>query len=849
MRHRSRAYVPLLLATAAASTWIPVTHAADPSLTATPAGGVVRIVLAADQPAGSITAYVRGGDQPASGVLEIDQLTSSGSLPPTGTITITARGGEELEAVRVPMAPAMLPVTIAVADLTTPGMFTANVVLRAETGAGSLGTVTVVKEPAIGFFVVGADTTGLSLKTDKPTFSTVLQIDSISVAEQIVNVSIAPITGPAPAKACISPIDEPETKPSCIEATAVDSDASAPSPEPCHCERLAIDGVTIPSRGSARIEIGASVPVEGDYSSVISIVWASGRLNVAVKLTRSIAAAPFAVPSPATLHLERFGDTSRTVPIIIDPNSLRPFDAPSIEFLVPLARQEGEALTANAIKTSIAAPTTMPIGAAPRTYTLTVSDPAAQGTYVGTLKVAAPNHAAVNVPVKVVVRDSWRTAVLTILAGMVLGWFIRRYLTHWRPRIARDGTIRQRRAEVAVLATTYAREPEVLLALASILQNLARCEEANDTGSLTPADLEDRLKVIGTQINRIEDWVRILPDIRLLRSIAADAEPELRTRIRDFETALTSEEKFDTVNAALSRFHAVDVEVDAALEKVLQRRVDDAAALADDVQTWAPDDAGKVTLVRGKLASARVALADRATRGTAASDVRDAQASLLDVMVDGLRVLIAKPPEFLNNPLDQGPLSDLGDRAAAAVAGTSIDPNQAIATVAVIRRAFYVTALEALKRLPAKSDKLTAAQGTLAAALERGDMKAAATAYTSVVELAPHPEGVRLDEAPTPDPLQIDVAAVPNPAVTARRRVPGPAVILRTLDAVTWLLLLLAATAVALATLWAPNPIWGTVPDYLTALLIGLGVKIAATDAAATTIDTLWRGSMKPLEA
>ena len=707
--------------------------------------------------------------------------------------------------------------------------------------------------------IVGATAEGIKLNRSSGNFSYTFSIEAPTDAPVTgLQITVAPFVGPNGAQV--------ETKCSVNQKPC----ASAP--------------VDIPVSKAVEVEIAATLPLEGAYTTAITLTYGGRpRESTLLAVTRTRADLPVEVlgiemarsdsilpMSPPSVWLTLSGtpgveSSELRVPTIVALSLTGPentkyqanFDS------ITVTGEDGKPVTEVKLKSGET-----------RRYELTINGLNTVGQYSGTLRVEGHDAKPIDKPISILVKSSALFAAFLIGLGVAAGHLIRRYGARDRPRL-----LQQRRLLVLVAETeTLEREAGQLNedekgVLTVIRRRFDELYEDIDVGVVDDADAA--VKLIDEKLTMFPAWVNAR------RRADAVRPPELaepfRVKLNKVRDVLRDKEPEEAaLTEAKTILEKLPDEITKAVKDDLAERL---KQFRDEVEKFreAAKSASTLDAVRERVEPE----IERAEQSVAAGRLDSARAAFNKARLEYSRLLA----EDLGDNIESTP-APLGFdetkwgtlktdiRARLNEVSRATDPDKAIAAY---QSAYthYLRALAAalggevdkrVKLFQASADKLTDEEkGKYAAALSAvvkrldavsrhlaaGALREAADEYkqakdalqTIVVELKG--KGMSMGQAAEAKTAAEARAAgaVPSaagelPSLTTPEREPHARPTVRELsrrlvryDRFVTLALLVVAVALGLSLLWVKDPTWGGWEDALTAVLWGLGLHQVAGGA------------------
>ncbi|MEI9941688.1 MAG: hypothetical protein WDO69_31115 [Pseudomonadota bacterium] len=630
---------------------------------------------------------------------------------------------------------------------------------------------------------------------------------------------------------------------------------------------------------SAELLVEATLPDLGEYATELLLVFGDTRIAYRVVVTR-VAAAVSAVQelqvdlvgstmvqlesapweSEAMLHL-LLRETSGTARLLPRPElSFLDLKGAGTDSFQSPGQLQVLVLDGSGVQDTISlAPNRL------HRLDLTLASVLSAGTYQGSLRIRPDqDRKAVDVPFTVQVRRPWWLAAGFILLGVVVSTWLRWYLTKGRDQALWQRDLDELQARVASLegASLGEEESRVLEKCRTELAELrAKLEDARSPLTQAPdfapgiANLSNKLGLLGS--------LRAL--YRQVQAIPPSARAALRATLDEQAEKLIAAikpEELSAVNQALAQVKVRGAQR-AALIETLQRTTQlldasgaslgnaegpavlEARAALRAVQTQLdqdqlPEAQAELSKVRGRVAGVLALGLKSELAGAAPESVGEAR--WLEIRADVGRLL-----DSVVELVEADPEAAVDGYARALALYATLSMSAAIETV---RDNMVRVANSELEHKAELSQELAKLMQELAASEHASPSEALAMLRRTdraLRDLKPRmsDEAVRAKVAAVTATERAPGAwAVPEPAVIARAsavmdtmRSPRRPVAETDRDAT--LILLVIALASGLKALWLGDAVWGSLGDYLTAVLWGLGLH-SVGNVAFEGLGGLW---------
>jgi hypothetical protein len=704
--------------------------------------------------------------------------------------------------------------------------------------------------------IAGAEAEGVKLTRNSVEFRYTFAVEETANAPvRGARISVAPFSGPDGAQ---------------VETVCKVNDKA--------CAGGAVD---VPALGTASVEVSASLPLEGTYKTLITLVYGSRRESTPLVVARARVPLPVEVLGVETARADPLWPSSPSVWLTlggtpgIDGYSLNPPALLALSLNGPNSSKlqagfDSVTLTDEAGK-EVAQPFSLKDGET-RRYRLTVNGLDGAGEYGGTIRVAAPDAKPVDHSVVIVVKKSAAFASLLIGVGVGAGYLIRRYGTRDRPRL-----LRQRRllvlaselddlgAEAGQLGTT---EKGVFAAIRRRLDDLY---EDLQVGVVTDTDaaantIDRKLTILPLWVNALHRVDAVRPP-RLAEPFRAELD-EVKDVLREKEPTMEAVTKAqNTMNTLADRIsgavrddftkqlhcfsaevekfrqtvtsqpilndlrHAVEPTVKQAEEFLSAGRMEDARTsfdkaraeyarlLADDLRASLENEAAPLGFDNATWNALKADLSARIAEVSRADSADRATAAYKDAYRHYLQTLADALQGEVERRLKQV-------RAAVDKLGETDVVRHTETLGANLRRLDSVARLISAGELSAAAGEYKLAKDSLAQTIS--EVWGTSGKMMSALGAAKMAADARAAGSIPAAAGELPTRAVPTRQSRARPLAADLTKRLRRYDVIVTLCVLVLAVTLGLSTLWVKNPTWGGWDDALAAALWGLGLHQVA---------------------
>lgn len=707
-----------------------------------------------------------------------------------------------------------------------------------------------------GLRIVGATAEGIKLNRNSTNFSYSFTIEATTDAPVTgLQIMIAPLVGP----------DGAQVETQCN----VNKQACASSP------------VDIPASGAVQVEVAATLPLEGAYTTAITLTYAGRRESTPLTVTRTRAALPVEVLGIETVRSDSLWPAAPSVWLTLSGKPGVETSQLHLPTIVGLSLTGSENTKYQARFNSITVTgedgknvesVVLKSGETHR-YLLTINGLNAAGQYAGTLRVEGRDAQPIDKPISILVKSSALVATFLIGIGVWVGYLLRRYGTRDRPRLLQQRRLLILFSETETLEREAGQlnedEKSVLIIIRRRLDGLYE-----DVGADLAEDADAAIKLIDDKLTMFPLWVNTRRRANSVRPPEL-AEP-FRVKLNKVREVLREKQpKDDALKEAQDILKTLPDEITKAVKDDLTKRLKE---FRDEVEKFrqAVTSASILDSIRDRLEPEIKRAEDSVNSG----HLESARAAFDEARLEYARLLTEDLRSNLETATDPLGFDAMKWGALKADVLARLDEvsreTDADKAIAAYQSAYthYLQALAAalrgevekdIKIVQALADKLTDEDkgkytGALNAIVKRLDMVARHLAAGALREAADEykqakdalqatavelkGKGAKMSgEAAKTLPEAREAGAVPAaagelPTLAAPERDPlaRPSVKdltkrLRRYDMLVTLVLFIVAVVLGLSLLWVKDPTWGGWEDALTAVLWGLGLHQVAGGA------------------
>ncbi|HEY5784971.1 MAG TPA: hypothetical protein VIT65_09350 [Microlunatus sp.] len=725
-----------------------------------PSTGQLEMSVPAGSAEGRLDFFVRqDGSEPISNV----SIEAIGAAVP---ITVAPRAGNPMT---IPSAGGVVLVTATATGLNEPlDVRVPLVAIRADGSTQPLATLRVVRADAPALTIVGAQNGSLSFEQDRESFRRDIVVRSDSGADVHARISFSPLQHGSSAQAPLT--------------VELDGEAVTNGAE-----------IEIPARERRTLTISSALTRAGSYTGDLSLTYGKNQasnLDVVVTVTRT--------ETEQTVVADPVAAARAVRPLC---RSLPPCTA-SGAVEVTLRETKGEPASFDKLQvrsvvvddggTNVQTPYTSKVQArggqpdaaivvGPRdsiVVTAEIGGLTGAGKHEVQLRGTTPGAAPLDITAIVLVRDSWLRAALVILAGVLLSWLLRSWLTNGRQHLQLQIKMDELSQRLTQVVQTRGELPGTADTIARVRERLNRASERTrerDSAAASQTMVEDG----AARIEMLDQWLQVVATARSAgRAAVAEDQLELARGGIVASGAVTADRRA-AFDAALGKARE---QLDAA----------DSEQLANDVtrilgvDTPPPGFATQADWdkLRREVRQLAVGVGAQAKPGATLDQYR----RLLTGMGEGIREAARQQALALR--------AQNFEQHADAFAALDAPASQAIREAAV---GYVVRAQQTYNDVASAYTRLTE------------ELKAAGQLQGSAAPA----EAVELEKMP-----DVPELAPILPARWAKQRKVRFVVV----DNLVLLGLAVLVVLIGLISLYLPSKIWGAPLDYLTAFLWGMGL-------------------------
>lgn len=635
--------------------------------------------------------------------------------------------------------------------------------------------------------------------------------------------------------------------------------------------------VNIPGLQERPLVIKAQLPVTGTYSGSIDLIYEKKRHSFVLTITRADVTVPANITPIDTVRADSCWVANPVVrvaltgthseKVTLDRPFVKAFGLKDSDKVKTQAHYDGvsvKSVDASGNQADVGS-TFQLNGQSPLELLVTILNVDAPGEYTGTMVISSGDFKPASQDFTVYVRNRSWVAAFFIIVGVAVSWGLRRWAKTDRPRLLAQRQIAELSSEVDAFGSQIsdATEAEERV-LQSFLVRLAALYEKWDRNAVDATDSTE--KEIEEKLNLFRDWVNLRRRFDSVRPPQVAA--SLRQRLLDVELRFSVPSSSDQLKALRDELTAISSALAAAIRNDLVTRIKSITDEATQQKGAASETyAGRIqTEVLDVLSQAGdLAQKDRSVEAGAAVDkARLAYASIMAAQLEDQ--LPSQSPDLKRIPQPEWDTLVAQVQAKTAQARSATDPETAISCYVDAYSLYLSKLLEALRRRVAidlekveasslaKKEDSSALLNQVAelvdaasASLTRREVVSALAVYQkSKVEIEGVEQklsglGVAMGGASgqyvaPPDALPLPSVSSPGSSgqegfAMLPQRARRIQVSVTTLDArikrnemVFTLVVGAVSTLTGVLLLWIPAPAWGSLKDYITATLWGLGL-------------------------
>jgi hypothetical protein len=593
--------------------------------------------------------------------------------------------------------------------------------------------------------------------------------------------------------------------------------------------------IALKPHGQATLTLEASLLNAGKYRAVVHALATAGPTTTAlddlvISITRTRSLPPFDVAAVPANQVEiGWGDTRVTSPFDLHVYGVdKAFTVPEPRLLNATRKPKADSAAGTSTTLTLAGGKALSVTAAQATpATMSLTNITGAGRYDATLRFAAPGYQPVDTAVTAFVREPWHHAFLFIFIGVLVSFGVHAYTNTIRPRLLTEQRVTAWREQLDAARESATGDPDALALVDGVSSRIgSQWDKARQLRVLLGTDAD----VYDTIVPAVPQWIAMHRQLLVVRPV--EVRDKLMPKLTD--AALTF--GGPTPDAAKVK---TAVETIAALPGELATTIGDtlrAEVTKLDTQL-AADPRQSVTELRNLLQLVLQKIANE-EYDAAIGSFDAARLRYVAILGDDLvarTTLPARPTGFTEQQWKD--LQKATTWAVQQLRSTS-DADQAM-TVALDASTNYVRLfMAALKRTVAPlgddaASKVAALNTEMENALTDGDLTTAwrklEAAQTEVAAAIKAKTGSPMDMsaadfATVPitgfDPLAA-FNLPPSWAGLARQTAAHTARTITMWDILISVIVLVAAGAIGIQTLWVDNATWGGGAAYLAAFLWG----------------------------
>lgn len=627
--------------------------------------------------------------------------------------------------------------------------------------------------------------------------------------------------------------------------------------------------------GIASFQLAADLPQSGDYSGYINLIYDGGEnlAPIPIVIKRSF-------PEPG-LDLEYAG-VARNTPTLYGPST--------VELGIDARESQGEALTLRLPTVSgltRQSGSTADIAAVPKSQRVSINGAELEGEgtfalspaqtvgirialagldepgeYKGKLRVSVEGRQDAEVPVAFTVRRPMIWAVVPIVLGVVVSWFLRLWSTQLRGRMREVRKVVNRlRVLAEVREKIGVANPEEQDLIDAMRRPLDRAYL--DLRSGESGDAQAVIDAFDAKLPTLKRWIEL--NRRVCGLSLGNAAYELKAKLDQVARYLAGSDSSITEAAASATLQSLPGEIKTALLGIIDDFKAQLSKIGEELDDsvlyarWVPEVDDRIATAKQHIATSDF--------DAAAVEVDGARLAGVKILADDLRRKLDPRPGWISQPLLDRIVQELDDVVEAAHAAAAVPPYRHALEMYLRAWSRYLigsyTALQSkledqrkstedaarlqqinqtiaaidtqIAFLQAVPAQLTA--GNLADAKSACDVASAELSNLSGAPVAAALGGgaggsPAADDIPTP-PIALPIGDVPKNLEDIEAR---ETLILGLTSLGDWVyqfLILLIAVLLGVYVLWAGRADWGSELDIFLAVLWGLGLHRLTTNASA----------------
>ena len=592
--------------------------------------------------------------------------------------------------------------------------------------------------------------------------------------------------------------------------------------------------IPLTPHGQATLTLEASLLQAGKYRAVVHAVAIVGETKTAlddlvISITRTRSQPPFDIATVPASQVEiGWGATAATAAFALQVSGVdRAFTVPEARLLNATRKPTADSTSGTTTAMTLAGGKVLPVTAGRTTpLTLSLDNMASAGRYDATVRFAVPGYQPVDTAVTAFVREPWHHAFLFIFVGVLVSFGVHTYTNTIRPRLLTQQMVTAWREQLDAARETAKGDREALALVDGVRDQIgAQWDRARQQRVPldTAADVYDAI------VAAVPQWIAIHQQLLVVKPVAVRDTllPKLATVKKTFIGRTPDDAAVKTaVETLVGLPEALATAVGEALSAEVSK-LD--AQLAADARQSVTELRHLLRLVRQKI--------DKKEYGAAIGSFDAVRLRYVGILGDDLSARTnqtARPAGFTEKEWN-----DLRQATTAAVAQlrSTSDADQAM-DIAIAASVNYLRVfMGALKRAGAGLGadliaKVAALNTEMEEAISKGDVTTAwrkLEAARGEVDAAMQTKtgsSMGLAAAATAMPVTgFDPLAVfnlpPSWAALAGRTAAQTARTITMADLLISVIVLVAAGAIGIQTLWVGNTTWGGGAAYLAAFLWG----------------------------
>jgi hypothetical protein len=203
---------------------------------------------------------------------------------------------------------------------------------------------------------------------------------------------------------------------------------------------------------------------------------------------------------------------------------------------------------------------------------LELSDLPGPGRYEGTIRIGGGDAPAIDMPFVLYLRERPLVAFLLIALGVVLSFLVRKYISHERPRMVLQHRVLGMAQALAELKASPALPPRDLELLTSVAREVDGVLSSLSTQTLGLGRIGARLEVLESKVACARNWLRLRRAVDEMRPASLRAEPQ--AKLDQVERCLHAPgATAEDLGAAEATLASLPSELDARMKQHLSERL------------------------------------------------------------------------------------------------------------------------------------------------------------------------------------------------------------------------------------------------------------------------------------